>query len=102
MPLKKKKNSYIGSTTTTLSRRLTYHLSENSAIKWHLIIKQNNITNQLTSSDKILTDNTIIKHKNNNKKQIKILEAICIKNIKTNINKIAFNTGTNILNIFNN
>ena len=40
---------------------LTYHLSENNAIK-HLIIKHNNSTNQITSSDlrKILTDNTII------------------------------------------
>ena len=30
---KNKNNSYIGYTNTTLSRRLTYHLSENSAIK---------------------------------------------------------------------
>ena len=30
---KNKNNSYIGYKTTTLSRRLTYHLSENSAIK---------------------------------------------------------------------
>ena len=55
-----------------LSRRLTYHLSENSAIKQHLIIKHNNTTNQLTLSDgrKVLTDNTIIIYKNNNKKTI--------------------------------
>ena len=38
---KNKNNIYIGYTTTTLSRRLTYHLSENSAIK-HLMIKHNN------------------------------------------------------------
>ena len=57
--LKNKNNSYIGYITTTLSRHLTYHLSENSAIKQHLIIKHNN---QLTSSNvrKILTDNTIV------------------------------------------
>ena len=42
---KNKNNSYIGYTTTTLSRRLTYHLSENSTIKQHLIIKHNNRTN---------------------------------------------------------
>ena len=37
---KNKNNSYIGYTTTTLSRRLTYHLSDHSATKEHLIIKQ--------------------------------------------------------------
>ena len=44
-----------------LSSCLTYHLSENSAIKQHLIIKHNNCTNQLTSSDvrKIFTGNYI-------------------------------------------
>ena len=100
---KNKNNTYIGNTTTTLSRHLTYHLSENSAIK-HLIKKHSNSTNQLTSSDvrKILTDYTIIIYKNNNKKCLQILEAICIKNKKPNINNIAFNTGTNILNIFKN
>ena len=48
-----------------LSRRFTYQLSENGAIKPHLIIKHNS-TNQLTSSDvrKILTDDTIIIYKN--------------------------------------
>ena len=47
----------------------TYHFSEKSVIKQHLIIKHNNSTNQLTSSDvrKILTDNTMIIYKNNNK-----------------------------------
>ena len=67
MRLELKNNSYIGYTTTMLSR-LTYHLSENSAIK-HLIIKHNS-TNQLISSyiRKILIDNIIIIYKNNNKK----------------------------------
>ena len=80
---KNKNNSYIGYTTTMLSHRLTYHFSENRAIKQHLTIKHNS-TNQLSSFDvkKILTDNTIIIYKNNNKKQLQILEAICIKNFK--------------------
>ena len=58
--------------TTTLSRHLTYHLSENSAIK-HLIIKHNNSINQLTYSNvrNILTDNIIIIYKNNNKNDYK-------------------------------
>ena len=88
-----------------LSCHLTYHLSENNTINQHLIIKHKNSTNQLTSFNvrKILTDNTIIIYRNNSKKkQLQILETICIKNKKTNINKIAFNTGTNIVNIFNN
>ena len=76
-------------TATTLSRRLTYPLSENSAIKQHLNIKQKNNTKQIASSDvrKILTDKTIIKYKNNNKKRLQILEAICIKFKKINKQK---------------
>ena len=59
---KNKNNSNIGCTTTTLSRCLTYHLSENNAIKQHLIKKHNNSINQLTYFDvrNILTNNTII------------------------------------------
>ena len=74
----------IGYTTTTLSYRLTYHVSENNTIKQHLIIKHNNSIYQLTSSDvrKILTDNTIIIYKNNNKKRLQILKAISIKILK--------------------
>ena len=70
-------------------------------MKQHLIIKHNNSTDQLRSSDvrKNLIDNEIIIYKNNNKKQLQILEAMCIKNKKANINKTVFNTGTNILNI---
>ena len=66
---KNKNNSYMSYRTTTLSRHLTYHLSENSAIKQHLIIKCNS-TNELTSSDvrKILTYDMMIIYKNNYKK----------------------------------
>ena len=45
----------------------------------------------------ILTDNTIIIFKKNNKKRLQIIETICIKNK----NKIVFNTDTNILDIYN-
>ena len=34
----RKKNTYIGYITSTLFHRFTYHLSENCAIKQHLII----------------------------------------------------------------
>ena len=77
---KNKFNTYIGHTTTTLSRHLTYHLSDTSAIKQHIITKYNS-PNLNTSSDihKILTKNTTILYKNNNKKRLQILEALCIK-----------------------
>ena len=45
-------------------------------------------------------DNITIIYKNNNKKRLQILEAIYIKNKKTNVNKIAFDKDTYILNIF--
>ena len=70
---RKTKNFYIGYTTTTLSRRLTYHIS----IKQLLIIKHNNNINQIISCKdvkKILTDNTIILFTNNKKKRLQILE----------------------------
>ena len=69
---KNKNNSYISQCKNYLyiiyciaiqpQRYLTYPLSENSAIKQHLIIKHNNNTNQFTSSyeRKILTDNNYI------------------------------------------
>ena len=67
----KQKNSYIGYTTTTLSR-VTLHLCENSAIKQYLIIKRNNNTNQLTSTDvrKSPSDDLITMYKKDNKKAI--------------------------------
>ena len=46
-----KVNTYIGHTTVTLSRRLTYHLSDTSALKQHLMTKYNNDTDKLKSSD---------------------------------------------------
>ena len=79
---KNKNGLYIRYTTTILSRPLTYHLSENSAIKQHLIIKHNNSTDELISSvvRNLLPDNTIIIYKNDNKKRLRILEVICLKN----------------------
>ena len=102
---KNKNNSHIDNTTTMFIHRLTYHLSEKSIIKQHLIIKRNNSTNQLISSGvrKVLTDNTIIIYKNNNKYDCKSLK-YHTQNLKkkTIINKIASNTGTDVLNIFDN
>ena len=52
----------------------------------------------------ILTDDIIIIYKNNNKKTIKTPRSNMHKLffIKSDLNEIAFNTVTNILNIFNN
>ena len=72
---------YIGRTTTTLSRRFIYHLSDTSDIKQHLITKHNNDNEKLISSDiqNILNYNTRILCKNNNKNRPQIFKVICIK-----------------------
>ena len=58
-------NIYVGLTSTTLSRRLTMHLSDTSSIAQHLK-KHSCPTTQLR---KILTDNTtILEHQNNKQK----------------------------------
>ena len=96
--LKIKNNIYMGYASTTLSRHLTYHLSENSTIKQHLIIKYNKSTDQITSSDvrKILTDNTKTfptehfktKHRKRFNRQLQKKTLQIIKTIKTqNLNK---------------
>ena len=94
-------NIYIGYTTTTLSCRLTYHLTDISAIKQHIMTKHNKDTDKLKSPNlrKILINNIKIIYKNNYKERLQILEAITIKNT---INKIAFTTSIKILNVFNN
>ena len=54
-----------------------------------------------TELQRKLTNKSKVIYKNN-KRLLQILKAISIKNKQLNINKIAFNTSTNILNIFNN
>ena len=73
--------TYIGHTTTTLSRRFTYHLSDMSTIKQHTVTKHNKVTDKLKSPDirKIFTDHTKIIYKSNNKSRLQILKAITIK-----------------------
>ena len=65
--------------------------------------KYNKDIDKLKSLDirKILINNTKIIYRNNNKDHLLILKAITIKNEETTLNKITFNTGINILNIFN-
>ena len=44
-------NTYIGDTTTTLSRCITSYLSDESHIKQHLMKKYNKDINKLKSTD---------------------------------------------------
>ena len=85
-------NIYVGLTSTTLSRRLTMHLSDSSSIAQHLK-KHSCPTTQLR---KILTDNTILEHQNN-KQKLQILEALHIRNLQPTLNRINFRTSTNVL-----
>ena len=85
-------NIYVGLTSTTLSRRLTMHLSDISSIIQHLK-KHSCLTTELW---KILTDNTILEHQNN-KQKLQILEALHIRNMQMTLNRINFQTSTNVL-----
>ena len=68
--------SYIGHTTTTLSRRLTMHLQQGS-IKDHY----KNHHPQLTISRKCLEENTKIINSNRQKHKLLISEALYIKHL---------------------
>ena len=73
-------SSYIGMTTTTLSRRLTMHLQSGGPSK-HMSEHHNQpITRQL------LVDNTKILHQENDYNRLQIKEALLIKNKRPYIN----------------
>lgn len=72
---RRKNNIYFGHTTTTLSRRLSFHLNDMSNISKHL--KQHTCPH--SQFRKILVENTFIFVHENNKHKLKILEAIYIK-----------------------
>ena len=86
-------NIYVGLTSTTLSRRLTMHLSDTSSIAQHLK-KHSCPTTQLR---KILTDNTTILEHQNNKQKLQILEALYIRNLQPALNIINFQTSASVL-----
>ena len=86
-------NIYVGLTSTTLSRRLTMHLSDTSSIAQHLK-KHSCPTTQLR---KILTDNTTILEHQNNKQKLQILEALHIRNMQLALDRINFQTSANVL-----
>ena len=86
-------NIYVGLTSTTLSRRLTMHLSDTSSIAQHL--KKHSCPK--TQLRKILTDNTTILEHQNNKQKLQILEALYIRNLQQALNRINFQTSANVL-----
>ena len=86
-------NIYVGLTSTTLSRRVIMHLSDTSSIAQHLK-KSSCPTTQLR---KILTGNTTILEHQNNKQKLQILEALHIRNMQPTLNRINFQTSTNVL-----
>lgn len=73
--------NYIGSTTTTLSRRLTMHLREGSP-KEHMHQHHNT-----TLTRKQLVENTIIIASSSSPNRLRILEALHIKDKSPTINK---------------
>ena len=89
-----KNNTYVGLTTTTISRRLTVHLRDSSSIPYHL--KTYSVPKY--EFRKILVENTTIITYEINKLRLQILEALHIKTKKKNkINKINFENRGNIL-----
>ena len=90
-------NTYVGLTTTTLSRQLTMHLNDSSSLA--LYLKTHSIPK--FKFRKILVENTTIITHEINKLQQQILEALHIKKTKKNrINRINFENKENILKCF--
>ena len=74
------KTSYIGMTTTSLSRRLTMHLQEGSP-KQHLIEEHNVVLDR-----KYIVENTKILAMVNDRRRLPVMEAILIKELKPVLN----------------
>ena len=82
--------SYIGATTTTLSRRLTMHLRDGSP-KEHMQRSHNT-----TLTRKHLTENTAIISSSTNPKRLQILEALYIRERSPQINKQILSTAATL------
>ena len=85
-------NIYVGLTSTTLSQRLTMHLSDTSSIAQHLK-KHSCPTTELW---KILTDNATILEHQNNKQKLQIFKALHIRNMQPTLSRINFQTSANV------
>ena len=98
IPYHQDQHDYVGHTVTSLSRRLTTHLSENSAVRQHL--NQHKVNDTLLRD--ILVNNTRILYKESCFKRLLLLEALAIKDLKPTLNKICFDQGLRILDVFAN
>ena len=81
-------SSYIGHTTTTLSRRITMHLQE-GAPKHHVLTKHKQTLNR-----RVMVENTSILCKDTNRRKLKVLEAVYIRDKDPNINRQSNMRGT--------
>ena len=74
------KSCYIGHTTNTLSKRLTFH-KQNGEIQKHMKLQHGR---DVTRSD--LAENTRILSRESNRKRLKVLEAVFIQKRRPSIN----------------
>ena len=81
-------SSYIGHTTTTLSRRITMHLQD-GAPKQHVRAKHHETLTRST-----MVENTNILVKNSNRRKLKVLEAVYIRDKDPLINRQSNMIGT--------
>ena len=89
-------NMYVGLTSSTLSRRLTMHLSDTSSIAQHLK-KHSCPTTQLR---KILTDNTTILEHQNNKQNIRFSKHYISETCSRHLIELIFKPVLMYLNVF--
>ena len=90
-------NTYIGMTSTSLSRRLSCHITNlTSSIIDHL--KSHDVPRE--NFRRILVDNTKILTRNTCQIKLAIIEALLIKENKPTLNKINYQQGNNVLAIF--
>ena len=74
-------STYIGSTITTLSKRITAHLQDGAIKKHHVTNHADNSFNR-----KKIEENTVILHKEPNKARLRMTEAVYIHTKSPNIN----------------
>ena len=92
-------HNYVGHTETSLSRRLSCHLTdEHSAIFKHLKCHVNNVT----PLRDVVVKNTVVLYRESCKKRLLLLEALVIKDEMPVLNRIRFNKGLRILDVFAN
>ena len=88
-------NIYVGLTSTTLSRRITMHLSDTSSIAQHL----KNHSCPTTQLRKILTDNTTILEHQNNKQNYRFSKHYILETCNRHLIELIFKPVLMYLNV---